>query len=224
MPKISAATVAEHTARTREVLLDAIEGLVLERPFASISMRDIAERASVSRTAIYNYAPDTISLLIEATNRGSAQIRAVVAEQAERADASPRERLRGIVTVLLLEHARSTSTMLTLLDMERHTTSPQLAEALVFFRTQIGATIMGVVSQGAAVGEFAPVERPLLTLAFMVGVMQSAVHKIVDASTAARADVAEAAASFLLKALSASPEPLSASPDPASASPDPESA
>jgi hypothetical protein len=94
--------------------------------------------------------------------------------------------------------------MLTLLDMERHTTSPQLAEALVLFRTQIGATIMEVVFQGAAAGHFAPVDRPALTLAFMVGVMHSAVHKIVDASAAARADVAEAAAGFLLKALGAS--------------------
>lgn len=205
MPKISAATVAEHTARTRELLLDAIEALVLDRPFASISMRDIAERASVSRTAIYNYAPDTISLLIEATQRGSAKVRAAVAEQADPAAGSPQDRLRSIVMVLLMDHARATSTMLTLLTMERHAPDARLAEALVFFRTQIGGTIMEVVRQGAEDGEFAPVTQPQLTLAFMVGVMQSAVHKIVDAPAAARADVAHAAAEFLLKALGASP-------------------
>lgn len=205
MPKISAATVAEHTARTRELLLDAIEALVLDRPFASISMRDIAERASVSRTAIYNYAPDTISLLIEATHRGSAKVRAAVSEQAELVAVSPRERLRSIVMVLLMDHARATSTMLTLLAMERNAPDARLTDALVFFRTQIGGTIMEVVRQGAEGGEFAPVVHPQLTLAFMVGVMQSAVHKVVDAPAPARADVADAAADFLLKALGASP-------------------
>ncbi len=102
VPKITAATVAEHKERTRDLLLDAVESLVLERPFASVSMRDIAERASVSRTVIYNDAPDPISLLVEATQRGSAEVRAAVAEQADQIAVSPRVRLRRIVTVLLL--------------------------------------------------------------------------------------------------------------------------
>ena len=128
MPRITAATVAEHKERTRDLLLDAVESLVLERPFASVSMRDIAERASVSRTVIYNYASDPISLLVEATQRGSAEVRAAVAEQAGQLAVSPRVRLRAIVTVLLLDYARSTHTMLTVLAMERYATSQPLTE------------------------------------------------------------------------------------------------
>ena len=209
MPKITAATVAEHKERTRVLLLDAVESLVLERPFASVSMRDIAERASVSRTVIYNYASDPISLLVEATQRGSAEVRAAVAEQAGQLAVSPRVRLRAIVTVLLLDYARSTHTMLTVLAMERYATSQPLTEALVFFRTQIGRTIMDVVRDGVEAGEFAPVADPQLTLAFMVGVMQSAVHKILDAPADGRDAVAAAAGDFLLRALDAAPTPAS---------------
>ena len=203
MPKITAATVAEHKERTRDLLLDAVESLVLERPFASVSMRDIAERASVSRTVIYNYAPDPISLLVEATQRGSAEVRAAVAEQADQIAVSPSVRLRSIVTVLLLDYAQSTHTMLTVLAMERYATNQQLTEALVFFRTRIGRSIMDVVRDGVEAGEFAPVTDPQLTLAFMVGVMQSAVHKVLDAPDDSRVAVAEAAADFLLRALDA---------------------
>lgn len=205
MPKISAATVAEHKSRTRDVLLDAVESLVLERSFGSISMRDIAERAAVSRTAIYNYAPDPISLLVQATQRGSAEVRAAVAEQADAVAVAASIRLRRIVHVLLLDYARSTSTMLTVLAMEPHVTHEQFAEALVFFRTRIGRSILDVVRDGVDAGEFAPVTDPQLTLAFMVGVMQSAVHKIFDAPLDSRRRVADAAADFLLSALSVHP-------------------
>jgi AcrR family transcriptional regulator len=202
VPKITAATVAEHKVRTRDLLLDAVESLVIERPFASVSMRDIAERASVSRTVIYNYASDPISLLVEATHRGSAEVRAAVAEQADQVTVSPSIRLRAIVTVLLRDYARSTHTMLTVLGMERHSTNEQLTEALVYFRTRIGRSIMDVVRDGVEAGEFAPVADPQLTLAFMVGVMQSAVHKIMDLPDDRRDSVADAAADFLLNALS----------------------
>lgn len=205
MPKISAATVAEHKVRTRDHLLDAVESLVLERSFASVSMRDIAERAAVSRTAIYNYAPDPISLLVEATLRGSAEVRAAVAEQADQIAVAPSVRLHGIVTVLLRDYARPTSTMLTVLAMEGQATHQQLAEALVFFRTRIGRSIMDVVRDGVEAGDFAPVADPQLTLAFMVGVMQSALHKIFERPADSHHVVAEAAADFLLSALRVRP-------------------
>ena len=99
--------------------------------------------------------------------------------------------------------------MLTVLAMERYATSQPLTEALVFFRTQIGRTIMDVVRDGVEAGEFAPVADPQLTLTFMVGVMQSAVHKVLDAPADGRDAVAAAAGDFLLRALDAGPTPAS---------------
>ncbi len=90
--------------------------------------------------------------------------------------------------------------MLTVLAMERYATNQSLTEALVYFRTRIGRSIMDVVRDGVEAGEFVPVTDPQLTLAFMVGVMQSAVHKVLDAPDDSRATVAEAAADFLLRA------------------------
>jgi AcrR family transcriptional regulator len=201
VPKISATTVAEHTSLTRERLLDAVEGLVLERPFSSITMREIAERASVSRTAIYNYAPDPITFLIQATERGSEAVRAAVSDIVAQTSLAPSTRLAQVIHTLLDDFPRATSMMLTVLDMEHHGPDDRLAEVLVFFRTRIGRSIMTLVQEGAAIGEFAPVTHPPLALAFMVGVMRSAVHKLLETNDGDPLPIAEEATAFLLNAL-----------------------
>ena len=109
MPKITAATVAEHRERTHEALLDAVDALVLERGFEAISLRDIAAHAGVARTAIYNDAPDKTALLIAAAQRAAAPMRTAVADVAADQAMSPAARLEEIVRLLLvplrLQHA-----------------------------------------------------------------------------------------------------------------------
>lgn len=63
MPKISAATVAEHRARQRQALLDAAARLVASTDPAGISLREVAEEAGVSRTSVYDYFPSVGELL-----------------------------------------------------------------------------------------------------------------------------------------------------------------
>jgi AcrR family transcriptional regulator len=201
MPKISAATVAEHRLRTRDLLLDAIESLVLERSFESISMRDVAERAGVARTAIYNYAPDTVALLTEATKRGSAEVRAAIAVHADDTSLAPSQRLRAIVTALLRDHARSTSTLLTVIAIERNFSEERLVEALASFRAEIAVDLVGVIRAGVEAGEFTAFADPEMLLPLMVGVMQFALHKIADTAPGS-GDMAEVAAQFLVNALS----------------------
>ncbi len=201
MPKIAAATVAEHKARTWDLLLDAMDGLVLERPFESITMRDVASRAGVARTAIYNYAPDTVTLLTEATRRGSARVREVVALRADDTSVPPSQRLRSIVTVLLVEHARSTGVLLAGQALERSLGRAEFSEAVLPLRDEIGDRIVDVVRAGVEAGEFTDVADPALTRALMVGVMQAALARVSGPSANSR-EVAEVAAQFLINALS----------------------
>jgi AcrR family transcriptional regulator len=199
MPKISAATVAEHRVRTRELLLDAIDSLVIERPFESITMRDVAARAGVTRTAIYNYAPDTITLLTEATQRGSAAVRAAVVERAEDAALAPSERLRSIVTVLLLDYAKTTSTFLAVRAI-RTFDEDHFTAAVEPFRADVGDFVIDVVRAGVAAGEFSRPDDFEITLALMVGVMHTALQRIYEVPESREA-VAEAAAQFLINGL-----------------------
>lgn len=200
MPRISAATIAEHNQRTWDLLLDAIDHLILERPVESISMRDIAGRAGISRTAIYNYAPDTLTLLIEAAKRGSSEVDAAIADRAEDAAAPATQRLRDIVVTLLTEHARSTSAFLAMQSIEQSLQQERVTDVVIPLRDRIGDRILGVVAAGVAAGEFAPVADPGLTRALMVGVMQAALRRV-GTSRPLTIPEADTVALFLIRAL-----------------------
>ena len=55
MPKISAATVAEHRAAQRTALLTAAEHLLEEAGLAGVTPRSVAERAGLARSSFYEY-------------------------------------------------------------------------------------------------------------------------------------------------------------------------
>jgi AcrR family transcriptional regulator len=64
MPKIIGGSLAEHRERTRAALFSALSELMGERGFDAISLADIASRAGIGRTAVYNHFPDKESLLL----------------------------------------------------------------------------------------------------------------------------------------------------------------
>ena len=68
MPKISADTLAQHRAETRERVLVAWSELIAERGYDAVSLADVAARVGLARTAIYNYFPDKESLLLAHTD------------------------------------------------------------------------------------------------------------------------------------------------------------
>lgn len=201
MPKITAATVAEHRERTYEALLDAVDALVVERGFDAVSMRDIAARAGVARTAIYNYATDKASLLIAAAERGAAGPRAAVAEVAGDVTMSAPERLDAIVRLLLVSFADSTRNLLILRAVRRSLTEAQKEQAIAPFRNDVGVHIARVIQDGIASGDYAPTGDVELTVELMIGVMEAAVERVVNDPSVART-TATAAAAFLHGALS----------------------
>jgi AcrR family transcriptional regulator len=64
MPKILGGSLAEHRRRTRTALFAALSELMGERGFDAITLADIAARARIGRTAVYNHFPDKESLLL----------------------------------------------------------------------------------------------------------------------------------------------------------------
>ncbi|MFP7834567.1 TetR/AcrR family transcriptional regulator [Marisediminicola sp. LYQ134] len=202
MPKISSGTIAEHKAHVWNELLDAMDALILERPFESISMRDVSERSGVARTAVYNYAPDTLTLLVATATRGSADVYdAVSSRGATDSSLAPSQRLREIVTVLLVDFAQSTRAFLAMQSIERTIGQERLTDAVIPARDLIGDTIVDVVQAGVEVGEFAPLTDPGLTRALMVGVMQVALRHGDPGQPIGMAR-ADAVAQFIINALS----------------------
>ena len=64
MPKIIGESLASHREITRSRLFEALGSLMAEQSFESITMSQIAERAGVGRTAVYNHFADKEVLLL----------------------------------------------------------------------------------------------------------------------------------------------------------------
>ncbi|MDO5722525.1 MAG: TetR/AcrR family transcriptional regulator [Actinomycetaceae bacterium] len=93
MPKISGSTLEEHRENTRAALFRALSSLLREQSFESITMTQIARRAGVGRTAVYNHFGDKESLLFALMSTMTEQFTQTLAEALSHTD-DPLERLR----------------------------------------------------------------------------------------------------------------------------------
>lgn len=93
MPKIIGGSLASHRELTRARLFEALGSLMAEHSFESITMSQIAQRAGVGRTAIYNHFADKEVLLLAYMRQVTEQFTRVLAERFE-AEPDPLMRLR----------------------------------------------------------------------------------------------------------------------------------
>ena len=100
MPKISAATLHEHRSETIDRLLEAWGELIQSRGYDSVSLADVAAKAGLARTAIYNYFPDREALLFAWTDREVRRTLEGLQEQLDEMD-SQSEKLRAFVRLQL---------------------------------------------------------------------------------------------------------------------------
>ncbi len=64
MPKIIGATLREHREEVRRRLFGALSELMKEQGFDAVTLSQVAARAGVGRTAVYNHFPDKEALLV----------------------------------------------------------------------------------------------------------------------------------------------------------------
>ena len=99
MPKIIGDSLADHRELTRNRLFDALASLLAEQPFDSISMSQIASRAKVGRTAVYNHFPDKEVLLLEFMRRVTVQFSQKLQEALDQVD-DPLAQLHDHATII----------------------------------------------------------------------------------------------------------------------------
>lgn len=83
MPKIIGESLASHRELTRARLFEALGSLLGEQSFESITLSEIAARAGVGRTAVYNHFADKEVLLLAYMRRVTEQFTRVLAERLE---------------------------------------------------------------------------------------------------------------------------------------------
>ena len=93
MPKIIGESLASHRELTRARLFEALGSLMGEQSFESITMSQIAERAGVGRTAVYNHFADKEVLLLAYMREVTGESARVLTQRLE-AEPDPLMRLR----------------------------------------------------------------------------------------------------------------------------------
>ena len=173
MPRINAATVADHRDQTMTRLLDAFEGALAEHGYADLTLAGVAERAGIARNTVYNYAKDKHALLVATVERA---MRSVLAEldAVIGADASAERQLETAIDHLLANFSTGAPRLLALQALQNTVepgtrASPSLS---------LSSRIAEIVRHGVEDGEFRPIDDVELTVAMLAGVTGAAVQAL----------------------------------------------
>lgn len=92
MPRISSpVNIDPRVKRTRRLLRDALVSLILKKDFASITIREITERAEVAYITFYRHYESLEQLLMEVLDEGLAELMTHIETLAKQSDTSDLE-------------------------------------------------------------------------------------------------------------------------------------
>lgn len=100
MPKITAATVAEHRAHQRRALIQAAVDTLVESGVSAVTPAAVGSRAGLARSSVYQYFPSTAALIATIIEEAFADWNATVAEAMAQAH-TPAERIDAYFTAAL---------------------------------------------------------------------------------------------------------------------------
>ncbi|MEO3790308.1 TetR/AcrR family transcriptional regulator [Nonomuraea sp. B10E15] len=195
MPRISAATIGEHRAQTRDRILQAVSRLSREQGIDAISMTDVAGEAGITRTVLYNYFPDKTALLLAFTER----VTRYFIDSYERelpADASPADRLRAFVRLQLaglLAHPHPGAADLSA------ALGPDAYQRLAEHVAPMQRVLVEILDSGQASGDFQVIDVPA-TARMVLAVIGAERVPLISGDVTVEA-AAELVSAFVLRAL-----------------------
>jgi AcrR family transcriptional regulator len=101
MPRIQAASVADHRAQQRAALLDAAYELLAEGNAAEVTFAAIARRTGLARNSVYKYFPNRRELLTEVVRQAAPRWTERIHTALAAAGDAPEERIAAYVTAQL---------------------------------------------------------------------------------------------------------------------------
>jgi AcrR family transcriptional regulator len=150
VPKIIGGSLEAHREATRRRVFDALIELMADRPFDAITMADLAARADVGRSSLYNHFKDKEAVVVafatDETDRYLAQLRDSLASQR-----TPSERLETYVR----HHVDTSADFHIGLGPElRAILSPESAMAMREHVVAVEQVLRQILLDGVAAGEF----------------------------------------------------------------------
>ncbi len=100
VPKITAATVAEHRARQRAAIVAAATELLLDGGYPALSFASVAERADLARPSVYSYFKSKDEMVVAACEQALPRFLDRIERSMARAR-TPRSRLAAFVRAQL---------------------------------------------------------------------------------------------------------------------------
>jgi len=152
VPRIRAASIAEHKAQTRREIIDAASKLFQQQGYAETSLGDVAAFVGIGRTTLYEYFSDKEDILATMVEESLPQVIDGIVEESREAGAA-RSRLeelirQGLRYVSAEDHLGS----LVMHELPR-LTGPAAGRVAAAHR-RLGDEIMRVVREGIELGEF----------------------------------------------------------------------
>nr|WP_280720470.1 TetR/AcrR family transcriptional regulator [Kocuria sp. JC486] len=193
--------MAEHKERTYASLLQATQELIAEQGIESVSMAEIAKRAGVARTAIYNYAPDKESLLLASAEAAVTAIQPVLGALVAETSVPAMERLEGLIRLLLANVANKAYGALAVWALRQR---PTAADGDLFqAQKNVMVNVVLDLLQQAVAGREIPEPGDLaLVLDLMVATMERTIEHI-DRDPARVQEISDVTVSFILGGLGA---------------------
>jgi AcrR family transcriptional regulator len=156
------------TERTRRSLQEALLALARERELDDISVGDIAERAGVNRSTVYQHYTDKETLLADALDAAAEEAGADLPELVDY-PADPPQALLGY-----LEHLDANATLYRRLLGERGS-----AVAVARLRARLEELVVAGISRSGAAGLFADLPRDVVA-AGLAGSVLGVLHTWLD--------------------------------------------
>jgi AcrR family transcriptional regulator len=168
MPKIAAATVAEHRARQRGALLAAARDLLIEGGYAALSFSALAARTGLARPTMYSYFSSKEDLVVALCEAEFPPI-ALETQRAVQRAATPRDQVAAFVRA-----------QLRVARQRRYRIAHALANAPLSdeARRQIMTLHRDLIPSAATIFEQAGHPQPALAAALLQGLINAAVAAI----------------------------------------------
>ncbi len=174
MPRIRAASLADHREAMRAALMDALLALLDEHDYTSISMGDLAARAGMARNTVYNHFPHQAALLEAVAERSSTALmqamRAVMTS-----GGTPGEQIAEVLRVLLEAFVSGPDQKVLLLSLYG---TPETQRGGSVLETLLD-DVTNTVRRGVASGDFRELGEDRMVVEMMSGAVEVGVRRVI---------------------------------------------
>lgn len=184
MPRIRAASIAEHKVITRALIIDTAQELFSTWGYEDTSFGDIAAAVGIGRTTLYDYFADKDDLLASLVEETLPSVIKRLVEQVP-ADISPAERLRDLA-VGAVKFVAEEPTLGLLLHQEVPKLSERARERVANAHRRLARELVDAYRAGVHQGELKELP-PGLAGRFINDFIMSAARVLIDSDDPVRA-------------------------------------